>query len=653
MSTARYFAYQLHIESDLPIPGLAEAPSLPSGEPDVWVRLGEPTQPHDAMEAFLEIAGVARYWTRGGREIFVAPDPGASLSEVAYCLRGSAFAALLAQRGLVPIHASAVYSKHGAILLVGAAGTGKSTLAAALVRHGYPLMSDDFTALRVDDKTGAVVVVPSGPELRLCRDTLQNMGEESWKSALPIRPNTNKFRLPVPTWSAAKGPPSPREGGGGPAGVLALGPPEGGNGWGWGNEAPVCAVFFLNEPATSAAPVELELLTQEAALERLASNIYRWRLLAAMGLPIEQIQQAFTRLVRDATHFTLKRPRDLNRLPECLDPMVVEIARLTSKKAAPHWTKQRPLPAIQFGEDTPAVLEEGRPGFVLVTSYPKSGNTWVRALLTSWRVGGKLRLSALDGLASYRRRHDFEEVLGVDSEFFRPDELILRRAQLFKQRAARFSGSAPTKLHDQCVRSTEGELLYPPEAVAGVIHIVRCPLDVAPSLAHHLQTTVTCAVDIMNDSTNKFCSDPREIDGSSISPNFPQVTGSWSDHVVSWLEEPRYRCLLVRYEDLLADTLGQLQRILEFIDIPWDAERGRRAVRDCSFKTLQREERTQGFKERPSNCPAFFRQGKAGDGQTALGPELARRLCLHHQEVMRRLGYEREVDKALALRAGR
>ena len=35
-----------------------------------------------------------------------------------------------------------------------------------------------------------------------------------------------------------EGPPSPREGGGGPAGVLALGPPEGGNGWGWGDEAP-------------------------------------------------------------------------------------------------------------------------------------------------------------------------------------------------------------------------------------------------------------------------------------------------------------------------------------------------------------------------------------------------------------------------------
>ena len=44
-----------------------------------------------------------------------------------------------------------------------------------------------------------------------------------------------------------EGPPSPREvprsiaGGGGPAGVLALGPPEGGDGWGWGNEGPPAA----------------------------------------------------------------------------------------------------------------------------------------------------------------------------------------------------------------------------------------------------------------------------------------------------------------------------------------------------------------------------------------------------------------------------
>ena len=78
-----------------------------------------------------------------------------------------------------------------------------------------------------------------------------------------------------------------------------------------------------------------------------------------------------------------------------------------------------PFPALQVGEVVPPSLAEGRAGFLLVTSYPKSGNTWVRALLTAWRLGDKPKLSALDGRPSPARQSAFTESINLAEELLR------------------------------------------------------------------------------------------------------------------------------------------------------------------------------------------------------------------------------------------
>ena len=62
-------------------------------------------------------------------------------------LFGSSWAAVALQRGPLPLHASAV-SRAGAVhAFSGASGGGKSTLAAALGRHGLPFFVDDLLLL--------------------------------------------------------------------------------------------------------------------------------------------------------------------------------------------------------------------------------------------------------------------------------------------------------------------------------------------------------------------------------------------------------------------------------------------------------------------------------------------------------------------------
>jgi hypothetical protein len=59
--------------------------------------------------------------------------------------------------GIEPLHGAAVARGDGSLLLLGPAGAGKSTLAAALERHGYAFMSDDACAI---DEHGRVLPGP-------------------------------------------------------------------------------------------------------------------------------------------------------------------------------------------------------------------------------------------------------------------------------------------------------------------------------------------------------------------------------------------------------------------------------------------------------------------------------------------------------------
>jgi hypothetical protein len=122
----------------------------------------------------LDVKGVARYAVESGRSIHIDALPESPIEKVRLFLMGSAMGALLYQRGLFPLHGSAVETPWGAMIFVGEQGAGKSTLAAEFYRRGYRLLSDDVCA--VDSGQGGLRVLPALPHLRLCADAYERMG---------------------------------------------------------------------------------------------------------------------------------------------------------------------------------------------------------------------------------------------------------------------------------------------------------------------------------------------------------------------------------------------------------------------------------------------------------------------------------------------
>jgi hypothetical protein len=199
-----YACWGLTIASEL------ECPEFPTawGEPDVVVRLGKaPDKLPDVKisgvlfemgesEFLLRVAGVATFYVREGREIVVDPCKGAEARAIRLYLRGSAFGALLHQRGLAPFHGSAVVLGEGAVILVGPSGAGKSTLAAELCRRGHRLLADDVCVVR-EIEGGRPRVAPAYPQAKLWTDSLKAL-EIDRQGLRRVRSDMEKFALPLP-----------------------------------------------------------------------------------------------------------------------------------------------------------------------------------------------------------------------------------------------------------------------------------------------------------------------------------------------------------------------------------------------------------------------------------------------------------------------
>jgi hypothetical protein len=99
---------------------------------------------HSVEYSLIKIENVADFEIRGGREIRVWPTAGAKQKDIEIFLFGPVWATLCHQRGVLPLHASAIVTKGNITALAGHSGAGKSTAAATLSSLGYELLADDI-----------------------------------------------------------------------------------------------------------------------------------------------------------------------------------------------------------------------------------------------------------------------------------------------------------------------------------------------------------------------------------------------------------------------------------------------------------------------------------------------------------------------------
>jgi len=273
------------------------------------------------------------------------------------------------------------------------------------------------------------------------------------------------------------------------------------------------------------------------------------------------------------------------------------------------------------------------PGVLWLASYPKSGNTWLRAFIANYlrNPASPIPINELpvfvkgDGVSA-----PYEQVYGGPVEDLSVPEIHRLRQRVHMMFATSGRDTVLVKTHNAIAYLDDLPTINP-EATVGALYVIRNPLDVTVSYAHHFGVDIDRAIEVMGSDDYMLPSHGNLVQ---------QYLGSWSSHVRSWTTAPGMHLHLMRYEDMQAKPEKTFAAAIKFLGLPREAGRLKKAIRFSSFKELSGQERRSGFIEAvPVDNRIFFRAGKIGQWRQHLSREQAERIVALHREVMAEYGY--------------
>lgn len=269
-----------------------------------------------------------------------------------------------------------------------------------------------------------------------------------------------------------------------------------------------------------------------------------------------------------------------------------------------------------------------------ISSYPKSGNTLVRAILTGlfYSNNGNVKFSDMRhiGLFETTRRLNFIKSLNKEDFYNLGDLRILSKYWQKIQNSQELKiekGFGFLKTHS-CLVSIKNNLFTTSNITKGYIYVVRDPRDLSISWAHHSNYSIDQSIDFLCNrlsvvkwiNKSKYSTIPKNI--------FPlQFISSWDEHVKSWtendIEVPK---LVIKYEDLIINKRIIIIKIIEFFNKKFgikinNAEtKIKNILKTTSFNFMKDMETKNGFDEKMpwSN---FFREGKKDQWKNILNKD--------------------------------
>ena len=209
----------LTIRTSVALPGIAPSSAAPDVALELVERLpapiptrtryrsGTPDDVTTRVEIVDDVRGHTAFRYGDGTAVDVdlraipariraAIAPGQTLEDLTAYLYGPVLGFVLRAWGRLAMHASCVRVGDGAVLLAGPPGAGKSTTAAALATRGLTVVSDDLTALALDDDGDSPRAWPAFDHLRLWPDAERIVLGDSARLER-ITPGWDKRRFPL------------------------------------------------------------------------------------------------------------------------------------------------------------------------------------------------------------------------------------------------------------------------------------------------------------------------------------------------------------------------------------------------------------------------------------------------------------------------
>jgi len=241
---------------------------------------------------------------------------------------------------------------------------------------------------------------------------------------------------------------------------------------------------------------------------------------------------------------------------------------------------------------------------IFLASYPKSGNTWLRAIITNALINQKkFTLNELKKIPLLSSKQNFKNFKNIeysddgDINFDWMSENIIN--------CQKYLNDTNKDINIYKTHSVR-HLKFTNETVnMGFICIIRDPRDIVISLSHFAGGSLERTINEMLYSKKLM----TRTNGAK------ELVSTWDLHIRSWLEYQNVSRLIIKYEDLINKTEENILQIFDFlnkitsntffqnkIDI-------NKIIQETSMSNLKKEEELFGFKE-ASKYSNFFRSGK-------------------------------------------
>ena len=280
---------------------------------------------------------------------------------------------------------------------------------------------------------------------------------------------------------------------------------------------------------------------------------------------------------------------------------------------------------------------------IWLASYPKSGNTYVRAFLSAYYF-------------SNNGQFDFSQISNIDQ--FPHEKFFKQKVNNFDEASKLWVPIQKKINQDKKIRffkthsflgNYKGNEFTSPETTLGAIYIIRDPRNVFTSIKNHYSLDNEKALKMITDKTRSLMSN----NGSHASLTY---ISSWAENYLSWLRNNKFRRLFVKYEDLIENRYETFRDLIVFTNTLMNNVEGvnklklQKAIETTNFNILKKKEMSETFdgsdssfknwrKFHSENKNLFFNLGPENDWKKILEKEFAEKIETNFEKEMKELKY--------------